>query len=154
MASQGANKPQRLSQDALTALARPNNAPAIEISDDEDDTELAGDEEDVPQPSEIAGSSMVGEAAEPKSAFQAPFDYSFIDWGAGVAVLNGHNRLTRPLKTTAWWWQYGVPLESSNIGNKSVYFLCRACYCRRKLHCKFNITKGSAAVLLHFKTYH
>jgi hypothetical protein len=68
MASQ---RSQRLNRNALNAKALAEVAPAIpvEVISDDEDANVSGDEDVPPQPLPVAGSSMVGQTAEPKSAF-------------------------------------------------------------------------------------
>jgi hypothetical protein len=58
--------------------------------------------------------------------------------------------------TSAWWWKYGVPVELVNAESpdNKLYFLCRACYVARQVRWKFNVGKGRAGVLYHFKNAH
>lgn len=164
MSSQVSRSSQR---DCTSSRKRPRNSQeasassSFEIHEDDDASALTElDSEQVPVLTEYqqTNKDSIEAQAEPRSAFQAPFDYSWVRWiDRG---LSGYRRVGRPFKTVAWWWKYGVPLEgkyTTNAGQEKLgtFFLCRSCYKdSRSRNCKFNITNSTKGVLDHFRAVH
>lgn len=154
-------------RDYTSPRKRPQNSQEVsasssfEIHEDDDAnalTELDSEQVLVPTEYQETNKDSMKAQAEPRSAFQAPFDYSWVRWVD--RGLSGYRRVSRPFKTVAWWWKYGVPLEGKYTTNAreekpGTFFLCRSCY-KDSLsrNYKFNITNGTKGVLDHFRAVH
>jgi hypothetical protein len=122
-------------------------------------TEVASSQISVPTQLQRSNEDSHVAIAEPPPAFNTPFDYTWVDWDS--PSLNGMTRLSRHMRTTAWWWQYGVPLEGSYIAKTTkkpafgLQFLCRACHIAAPRSTEpFVIQDGRQSALEHFRKVH
>ena len=86
-----------------------------------------------------------------------PFDYSWINWA--TQGVHGYTLMDRDKRTSAWWWQYGSPLQGpwrnprTGTVETKLYFLCKTCHLTAPdSHKPFKVAGGSQHVLQHFRT--
>jgi hypothetical protein len=122
-------------------------------------TEVASSQISVPIKLQRSNKESHVAIAKPPPAFNTPFDYTWVDRDS--PPLNGMTRLSWHMRTTAWWWPYGVPLEGSYIAKTTkkpafgLQFLCCACHIAAPRSTKpFVIQDGRQSALEHFRKVH
>lgn len=131
----------------------------IQQDDDSTLSTIGSSQLEVPTEFQSTNNDSQVALAEPAPAISMPFDYSWINWA--TQGVDGYTLMDQHKRTSAWWWQYGSPLQGpwrnprTGTVETKLYFLCKTCHLTAPdKHKPFKVAGGSQHVLQHFRTVH